>query len=199
MLCLRNAGHRGSRPCLPHWRQSTRRDRGLRQPAGRGGPVAPRSGTVRGPGENEPRRCTGWGHPNLRHKNRGTSRTRAAGGTTLREAFTEGSGALCTARGADAVPRSRAPPVMHPHGGKAPPVSPRHGADRPRGKLLPPSGAERTPPISTPTIPFSGHPLSPQTPAKTTGGEGTPAAQATAAHPRVSALALRAGCGEPPP
>lgn len=43
---------------------------------------------------------------------------------------------------------------MRPHSGKAPPVSPRHGADRPRGKLLPPSGGERTPPSRPPQSRF---------------------------------------------
>lgn len=130
---------------------------------------------MRGHGGNgQPRRCADWGDPDLRHKDRGALRRRAAGGATLGEVFTEGSGALCTVRGEDGGFRARGrhPRCAHPRQGKTP--------SRVQPPRCGPAAGEGSPalrwgkdvPVLAPTIPFSGHPLTPQTPTKSTGGEG---------------------------
>lgn len=157
---------------MPHLPQSSRRDRGLRQPAGRGGPVTPRSRDLAwARGERQQWRCTGWGDPDQRHKDWGALRGR----TTLGEVFTEGRGALCTVRGADGGFRARGrhPRCAHPRRAQAPSRvhPPRCGPAALEGSPALRWGKDH--PISAPTIPFSGQSLTPQTPARNTGGEGT--------------------------
>ncbi|XP_064252074.1 collagen, type I, alpha 1b-like [Passer domesticus] len=80
--------------------------------AGRGGPVAPRSGTVRGQGGNGPRRCTGWGDPDLRHKNGG----RPAGQRCQARRSQKAAAPFAPSAARPRLPRTRAPPVMRTRG-----------------------------------------------------------------------------------